>query len=175
VPGEVALVYGDELMKHHLSDQHPLQPIRVKLAMDLIRSTGLIEHAHLLPPRAATTAELGLVHSAEYVELVRMLSDPARLDPALAGRQVYVIIWTTTPWTLPASMAVAFHPDFEYVAAAQSEDAADVYLLEARRLEPALAETGLEARTVLARIPGRKLERVKFQHPFLCAPDARDL
>jgi len=78
VPGPVALVYGDELMKHHLSDQHPLQPIRVKLAVDLIRSTGLIEHCHLLPPRAATVAELELVHSPDYVELVRRLSDPAR-------------------------------------------------------------------------------------------------
>src|SRR6058998_1477035 len=63
-------------MKHQLSDEHPLQPIRVKLAVDLIRSTGLIEHSHLLPPRPATIAELELVHSAEYVELVRMLSDP---------------------------------------------------------------------------------------------------
>jgi acetoin utilization protein AcuC len=78
VPGPVALVYGDELMKHHLSDQHPLQPIRVKLAVDLIRSTGLIEHCHLLPPRAATLEELQLVHSRDYVDLVRNLSDPSR-------------------------------------------------------------------------------------------------
>jgi len=76
--GPVALVYGEELMKHRLSDQHPLQPIRVKLAVELIRSTGLIEHAHLLPPRKATIAELELVHSPEYVDLVRRLSDPAR-------------------------------------------------------------------------------------------------
>jgi acetoin utilization protein AcuC len=77
VSGAVALVYGDELMKHHLSDEHPLQPIRVQLAMELIRSTGLIEHCHLLPPRAATDAELELVHTHEYVALVRALSDPA--------------------------------------------------------------------------------------------------
>jgi len=76
--GPVALVYGDELMKHRLSDQHPLQPIRVKLAVDLIRSTGLIEHAHLLPPRRATIAELELVHSPQYVDLVRKLSDPSQ-------------------------------------------------------------------------------------------------
>lgn len=76
--GPVALVYGEELMKHHLSDQHPLQPIRVKLAVDLIRETGLIEHAHLLPPRRATIAELELVHSPEYVDLVRKLSDAAQ-------------------------------------------------------------------------------------------------
>ncbi|HXN79108.1 MAG TPA: acetoin utilization protein AcuC [Candidatus Dormibacteraeota bacterium] len=80
MPGPVALVYGDELMKHHLSDQHPLQPIRVKLAMDLIRSTGLIEHAHLLPPRRATIQQLELVHSRRYIELVRKLSDPKQRD-----------------------------------------------------------------------------------------------
>src|SRR5579864_5090058 len=63
-------------MKHHLSDEHPLQPIRVQLAVDLIKSTGLIEYAHLLPPRAATDEELELVHSPEYVQLVRELGDP---------------------------------------------------------------------------------------------------
>ena len=77
MPGPVALVYGDALMKHHLSDEHPLQPIRVKLAVDLIKSTGLIEHSHLVPPRAATIDELALVHSREYIGLVRKLSDPA--------------------------------------------------------------------------------------------------
>jgi isoleucyl-tRNA synthetase len=97
----------------------------------------------------------------------RLSSDPAALDPALKERAVWVIIWTTTPWTLPASMAVAFHPDFEYVAAAASLEASDVYLVEARRLQPVLAETGLELGTVLARIPGSRLEHAEFQHPFL--------
>ncbi|HXJ95298.1 MAG TPA: isoleucine--tRNA ligase [Terriglobia bacterium] len=96
----------------------------------------------------------------------RMTSDPAEIDAALAGRTVYVMIWTTTPWTLPASMAVAFHPDFEYVAV-ESSNGTEVYILEARRLEPTLADTGLETRGVLARFPGRKLERTEFQHPFL--------
>jgi acetoin utilization protein AcuC len=76
VSGQVALVYGDALMKHHLSDEHPLQPIRVQLAVDLIKSTGLIEYAHLLPPRVATDEELELVHSPVYVQLVHELSDP---------------------------------------------------------------------------------------------------
>ena len=82
--GPVTLVYGDALMKHQLSDEHPLQPIRVKLAVELIRSTGLIESAHLVPPRQATIEELQLVHSPRYVELVQKLSDPARrkdVDP----------------------------------------------------------------------------------------------
>src|SRR3989454_12495952 len=73
-------------MKHQLSDQHPLHAIRVKLAVDLIRSPGLIEHAHLLPPRPATIRELELVHSPDYVDLVRKLSNPVerrRVPPAL--------------------------------------------------------------------------------------------
>ncbi|MGB9485125.1 MAG: isoleucine--tRNA ligase [Terriglobia bacterium] len=94
-----------------------------------------------------------------------VLTDPASLDPALKGRKLYVIIWTTTPWTLPASMAVAFHPEFEYVAVA--EDGGDVYLVESRRHAPVLRETGLKASKVVARIPGRNLERLEMQHPFL--------
>ena len=94
-----------------------------------------------------------------------VLTDPASLDPALAGRRLYVVIWTTTPWTLPASMAVAFHPEFEYVAVA--EDGGDAYLIESRRHDPVVQETGLNATKILARIPGRRLDRLELQHPFL--------
>jgi isoleucyl-tRNA synthetase len=63
-------------------------------------------------------------HTSPSVYVRYKLTSPAEaLDPALAGREVYTIIWTTTPWTLPASLAVAFHPDFEYVALATSEEA----------------------------------------------------
>jgi len=51
----------------------------------------------------------------------KLTSAPESLSPALAGRDVYTIIWTTTPWTIPASMAVTFHPDFEYVALATED------------------------------------------------------
>ena len=46
----------------------------------------------------------------------RLTSDPAKLDPALSGKKVSTIIWTTTPWTFPATMAVAFHPYLKYAA-----------------------------------------------------------
>src|ERR1035441_6020478 len=51
----------------------------------------------------------------------KLTSAPAAIEPALAGKPVYTIIWTTTPWTLPASLAVAFHPEMEYVALATPE------------------------------------------------------
>ncbi len=94
-----------------------------------------------------------------------LLTDPASLDPALRGRKVSVIIWTTTPWTLPASMAVAFHPEFEYIVVGDGGE--EAYLVEKRRYEPTRHETGLAASTVLARLPGRRLERTEMRHPFL--------
>src|SRR5205823_3909505 len=94
----------------------------------------------------------------------QVLTDPAALDPALAGRRVAVIIWTTTPWTLPASMAVAFHPDFEYVAL-QSGDA--VYIVADALAKATIENCSLAGAEVIARFPGRKLEKVTFDHPFL--------
>jgi isoleucyl-tRNA synthetase len=91
-------------------------------------------------------------------------SDPAAIDPALAGRRVNTIIWTTTPWTLPASLAVAFHPDFEYVAL---ESNGQVYIV-ADALAVATREAcKFEAAAEIARFKGAKLEGVVFQHPFL--------
>ncbi|MDR1546650.1 MAG: isoleucine--tRNA ligase [Deltaproteobacteria bacterium] len=44
------------------------------------------------------------------------LTDPAALSPALAGERVELLIWTTTPWTIPANRGVAYNPEFEYRA-----------------------------------------------------------
>ncbi|HEY1257161.1 MAG TPA: isoleucine--tRNA ligase [Terracidiphilus sp.] len=124
--------------------------------------------------------------SSVYVRY-RLTSDPAAIDPALAGKQVSTIIWTTTPWTLPASMAVAFHPDFEYVALQvnQSEklgapsiprssaewvgdqEPGPVYIVAAELAEAVIAACKLGVTTELARFKGSVLDRITFQHPFL--------
>ena len=93
-----------------------------------------------------------------------LLDDPAKIDPSLAGKKVSTIIWTTTPWTLPASMAVAFHPDEEYVAL---ESGGEVYIVASKLANDAAAKCGLTDPRALAHFPGRKLERLSFQHPFL--------
>jgi isoleucyl-tRNA synthetase len=93
-----------------------------------------------------------------------LLDDPAKLDAALAGKKVSTIIWTTTPWTLPASMAVAFHPDEEYVAL---ESGGEVYVVASRLAKDAAEKCGLADPRELAHFPGRKMERLNFQHPFL--------
>jgi len=95
----------------------------------------------------------------------RLTSAPEALHPALAGRQVSTIIWTTTPWTLPASMAVAFHPDFDYVALAAENS--EVYLVAAELATAVVTACQLGAVTELARFKGSVLDRTTFQHPFL--------
>ena len=105
----------------------------------------------------------------------QLTSDPAAIDPRLAdlgGRQVSTIIWTTTPWTLPASLAVAFHPGFEYVAVAPTPadeccESHDVFIVAAE-LAPQVAAACRWRRTEeIARFKGSALDRVTFQHPFL--------
>ena len=96
----------------------------------------------------------------------KLTSDPAAIDAALAGREVYTIIWTTTPWTLPASMAVAFHPDFEYVALEHRRQTSYIVAAELAESVKAACKLSREPRE-LARFKGSQLERVTFQHPFL--------
>ena len=86
------------------------------------------------------------------------------IDAALAGKKVSTIIWTTTPWTLPASMAVAFHPDEEYVAL---ESGGEVYVVAAKLAKDVAEKCKLADPRELAHFPGRKMERLNFQHPFL--------
>jgi isoleucyl-tRNA synthetase len=98
-----------------------------------------------------------------------LLDDPAKVFPAeigaaLAGKKVSTIIWTTTPWTLPASMAVAFHPDEEYVAL---ESGGEVYIVASKLAKDVAEKCNLSGPRELAHFPGRELEHLNFQHPFL--------
>jgi len=72
------------------------------------------------------------------------------------------VIWTTTPWTIPANQALNVHPDFEYVLV----DVGERLLVLARELaESALDRYGLQG-TVIASAKGAKLDRIEFKHPF---------
>jgi isoleucyl-tRNA synthetase len=83
--------------------------------------------------------------------------------PALAGRDVSVLIWTTTPWTIPSNLAIAFHPDFDYAAYDVNGRAVIVAEALAARVAEA-AKTPLGA--PLAKMKGSELEHIRFQHPL---------
>ncbi len=93
-----------------------------------------------------------------------LTSDPAKIDRALTGKRVNTIIWTTTPWTLPASMAVAFHPELEYVAL---ESEGEVCIVADALAAVTVQHCRLTDAKTIARFPGSKLEYATFAHPFL--------
>jgi isoleucyl-tRNA synthetase len=94
-----------------------------------------------------------------------LTSDPTLIDPELAGKKLFGLIWTTTPWTLPANLAIAFHPKYEYVAVEAGDG--DVYVVAADLLEVTASKCGWDGGKVLARFHGHKLEGATFQHPFM--------
>ena len=94
-----------------------------------------------------------------------LTSDPGKINPALAGKKnVATIIWTTTPWTLPASMAVTFAPDAEYVALDAGEW---IYIVAKELAQQTIEKCALGDVKELAIFPGSKLEYATFAHPFL--------
>ena len=101
--------------------------------------------------------------SSVYVKF-KMVSDAGELFPSLKGKPVFVIIWTTTPWTLPANLAIALHPDFTYLAA---EVKGEVYILAEGLLESVMAKFEIREYQVLEKFSGQKLEGLKCRHPFL--------
>ena len=93
-----------------------------------------------------------------------LASDASAIDPALAGRKIYGLIWTTTPWTIPANMAIAYHPKFEYDAVDVN---GDVYIVADGLLKETSDVCGWASPKVLAKFEGAKLEGAVFRHPFL--------
>ncbi len=93
-----------------------------------------------------------------------MISDLSEKFPELKGKNVSILIWTTTPWTLPANLAIAFHPDFEYAAFETNGEV----LIAAKRLVPVISEElGLERSKVLVTFLGVEIEGLKARHPFI--------
>ncbi len=83
-----------------------------------------------------------------------------------AGR-ASIVIWTTTPWTLPANQAVALHPEFEYSLLAVESGGGEELLVLASELAPSvLKRAGIAASREIARGKGAQLEGLVLRHPF---------
>jgi isoleucyl-tRNA synthetase len=78
-------------------------------------------------------------------------------------KNVNIIIWTTTPWTLPSNLAVAFHPTLDYVA---FQSGNDIYIVADSLYRETVSICKLETPVILARFKGRVLEGYSSRHPF---------
>ncbi|MEN8140149.1 MAG: isoleucine--tRNA ligase [Thermodesulfobacteriota bacterium] len=92
-------------------------------------------------------------------------ADLGEVVPELAGKKAAMVIWTTTPWTLPANMAVALHPSFDY--GAYETPGGEVLIMARQLAEAALARFGLADSPELASFTGGQLEGRNCLHPFL--------
>ena len=90
-----------------------------------------------------------------------LAEDPDGVFPA--GASAYTIIWTTTPWTIPANLAVAFHPEVEYALIKAGEEH---YLLAEGLREATASACGLEGHELVKRLPGKELANLVFRHPL---------
>ncbi len=78
-----------------------------------------------------------------------------------------LVIWTTTPWTLPANQAVALHPDLDYVVAqCETERGTERLVLADALLKNVMDRCDIEAYRVIAYCKGYELEGLKLKHPF---------
>jgi len=102
-------------------------------------------------------------HTSPSIFVRFALRDDLGADiPALAGKQAYIVIWTTTPWTIPANLAVALHPEFDYVAL---ETEKGVLIVAEGLKDSFLTTVGLTG-VVIATFKAGVLERKLCKHPF---------
>jgi len=97
------------------------------------------------------------------VNVAYSIPDAEAKYPELAGKNVHVVIWTTTPWTLAASMAVALHPQYEY---GFYEASGKVFLIASTLKDAVARDTGLPFGEPLLKAKGADLEGLIAVHPF---------
>lgn len=159
---------------------NPYLTMNYAFEADIVRALGKIaENGHLVKGfkpvywsvvggSALAEAEVEYHEKTSFSIDVRFpVVDEAELEKRtgkLEGRgPVSVVIWTTTPWTLPSNQAVSLNPELEYVVV----QAGDERLLLAEALaESVMARAGIEDYEIVARCQGQALENLQLQHPF---------
>ena len=93
-----------------------------------------------------------------------VVDDLTDIDPALGGDRVFFLIWTTTPWTLPANQAVALHPEVVYAAVVTE---GETWIVARDLVEAVMAATGREEYQLAATFGAKAFERRNCRHPFM--------
>ena len=105
-------------------------------------------------------------HTPSIYVKFRIVSDISAVRPKLAGQTVNVVIWTTTPWTIPANLAIALHEEFIYVAV---KIEGEVLILAKDLLDYCLDAFSYRGKPyeILDEFPGAVLEGQKARHPII--------
>ncbi len=101
--------------------------------------------------------------TAIYVKFP-LVDDNGLLPAGADASKVFGVIWTTTPWTIPANVAIAVHPEFEYAWVANGDE---IYLMATGMLDSVQKATNLTELKVLKTFKGTDADGIKFRHPLL--------
>ncbi|MCI0390375.1 MAG: isoleucine--tRNA ligase [Acidobacteria bacterium] len=156
--------------------ENPYQTMNPKYQADIVRVFGkFVEKGSVYKGKrpvhwciscrtALAEAEVEYNDHTSYSVYVKFpFTDARKLDSALEGKKVSIVIWTTTPWTLPANLGIAFNPQFEYSAVEVGDE---VLIVASGLLEQVAATLELTDYKVVGRYSGEKFDRLKARHPF---------
>ncbi|HSN42097.1 MAG TPA: class I tRNA ligase family protein, partial [Burkholderiales bacterium] len=160
--------------------ERPYLTMDFKTEADIIRALGKIHErgylyqgskpVHWCVDCGSALAEAEVEYedrTSPAIDVAFAVEDMAQLAKAAGLGQLdspaYAVIWTTTPWTLPANEAVSVHPEFNY---ALMNTAKGMLILAEELVEACLKRYGLEAKSVVATVRGAALEHLKLRHPF---------
>jgi len=165
----------------------PYLTMDFKTEADIIRSMGrIVEAGHLhkgfKPVHWCSDCGSALAEAeVEYEERVSpaidvrfevlddevLLQRSEHVDGAVGEGKISIVIWTTTPWTLPANQAVSVNPGFDYVLVQCAGEHGPERLIVAEvLLKEVMGRSGIEDYRVIATCIGERLEGLKLQHPF---------
>ena len=93
-----------------------------------------------------------------------MISDLGGEFPSLQGKEASIAIWTTTPWTIPANLAIALHPDLDYVAVDTGNN--QVMILAKGLMDICMDTFGIKSYNIIEEFEAARLENLKAKHPL---------
>ena len=164
--------------------EHPYITMDFKTEADIIRALcRMIENGHFVRGKkpvywcidcqsALAEAEVEYYDvKSDAIDVRYLASDEAAVLKAFntdkGEGQVACVIWTTTPWTLPASMAICVNPAFNYALVQVKGDKPQRLIMAEDLVAKVMERAGFADYEILAVTQGQNLELLKFQHPFL--------
>ncbi|MBZ0105333.1 MAG: isoleucine--tRNA ligase [Sulfuricella denitrificans] len=159
---------------------NPYRTMDFKFEADIMRTLGRIQAngylyqgqkpVHWCVDCGSALAEAEVEYedkTSPAIDVAFAVKDVAALAGTLGmtapSQPVYAVIWTTTPWTLPANQAVSIHPDFTYDLI---QTPRGILILAHDLAESCIQRYGFETVEVIAQVKGATLEHVQLQHPF---------
>ena len=93
-----------------------------------------------------------------------LVEDCSDIHPVLTGNKIFFVIWTTTPWTLPANLAIALNPDFIYAAVLVS---GEIWVIAKELVAAVMNAAGITDFAVVGTFSAAPLEHRRCRHPFM--------